>query len=268
MTNKSEDRKAEAIKAIKLNTKMYNLTALVVVFTLLLIIVNSVTSLVDFIPKYSIVALLFIVSILVVIDYYLSKKVATNAIDTMEDYEKRVNKMVKTMEKNVDTRLAKQKALEAILPDDELTGLHNMLGFTPLAEKYLKSLKRENFIAYILYANIDNMKEINDTYGHQEGDLVIKTVANTLLEIFRESDLIARIGGDKFTVLPVAFTESDVTLIYNRLQKKLDEINSTSGKEYKISISCGLSEYNTETPCSVEELLARAKKHMLEQKMN
>ena len=268
MTNKSEDRKIEAIKTIKLNTKMYNLTALVVVFTLLLIIVNSVTSLVDFIPKYSIVALLFIVSILVVIDYYLSKKVAADAIDTMEDYEKRVNKMVKTMEKDVDTRLSKQEELQAILPDDELTGLHNMLGFTPFAEHYLKSLKRENFIAYILYADIDNMKQINDTYGHQEGDFVIKTVANTLLEIFRESDLVARIGGDEFTVLPVAFTESDVTLINNRLQKKLDEINSTSGKEYKISISYGLSEYNIETPCSVEELLARAKKHMLEQKKN
>ena len=266
MISNAKDKKITAIKNIKLNTKMYNLTALVVVFTLLLIIVNSVTSLVDYIPKYSIVALLFIVSILVVINYYLSKKVATDAIQSMEDYEEKVNNMIITMQEEMQYQQSTQEELEAMSNRDELTGLYNLHGFLPLAKQYLKSLKRENYIAYLLYADIDNMKHINETYGHLEGDSVIKTVADILQEIYRESDLLARLRNDEFAILPVGFTESDVELINTRLQKKLDEVNSTAGKEYQISISYGFTEYNPESPCSVEDLLARSEKLMYEQK--
>ena len=266
MRNREEDKKVAAINAIKLNTKMYNLTALVVVFSLMLIIVNSVTSLVDYIPKYSIVALLFIVSILVAINYYLSRKVAMNAIQNMQKYEKKVDNLFTAMEKEIDSSHLTKEELEAMSPTDELTVLNNLHGFLPLAEQYLKSLKREHYITYLLYAGIDNMKHINATYGHQEGDSVIKTVADTLKDIYRESDLVARLGGDEFAILPVGFTESAVELLNNRLQEKLDKINSAAGQEYTISISYGLAEYNVESPCTVEELIAQAKHLMYEQK--
>ena len=266
MKNKEEDNKVEGISDIKLNTKMYNLTALVVVFTIMLVIVNTVTSLVDYVPEHSIVAMLAIVSILVIINYYLSKKVATNAIKNLQDYEKKVDSLFTAMEKEMDSQRSLQDELEAMSIRDELTGLYNRLGFIPLAEQYLKYLKRDNYIAYILYVNIDIMKYINDTYGHQEGDSVIKTVADILQEIYRESDLIARIGDDEFAVLPVGFTEAGVELINSRLQKRFDEVNAAAEKEYTISISYGVAEYNPEAPCSVEELFARSEKLMYEQK--
>ena len=262
----NKDKAVKAINTIKLNTKMYNLTSLVVVFTLLLIIVNSVTSLVDYIPEYSIVAMLVIISMLVIINYYLSKKVAINAIQNMQEYEEKVESLFTAMEKEIDSQKTTQEEMDAIAITDELTGLHNRHGFMPLAEQYLKSLKRDNYITYILYADIDSMKYINDTYGHQEGDSVIKTVADILKEIYRESDMVARIGDDEFVVVPVGFTESGVELINNRLQEKLDEVNSAAGKEYTISISYGLAEYNPESPCSVEDLLAQAEKLMYKQK--
>ncbi len=265
MRNK-EDKKAAGISTIKLNTKLYNLTSLLVVFTLMLIIVNSVTSLIDYIPKYSIVAMLVIVSMLVIINYYLSKKVAINAIQNMQEYEKKVDNLFTAMEKEIDSQKTTREEMQAISISDELTGLYNRAGFMPLAEQYLKSLKRDNSIAYILYMDIDSMKHINETYGHQEGDSVIKTVADILKEIYRESDLVARIGDDEFVIVPVGFTESGVELINNRLQEKLDEINSASGKEYTISISYGLAEYNPESPCSVEDLLAQSEKLMYKQK--
>lgn len=266
MKNKEEDKKAAAINAIKFNTKLYNLTALLVVFTLLLVIVNSVTSLVDYIPAYSIVVLLSIVSILVVISYYLSKKVTTNAIHNMEESEKTVNSLITTMEKEMDIQKSTQDELEAMSFMDELTGLHNRHGFMPLAEQYLKTLSRDNSIAYIFYADIDNVKQINNKYGHQEGDSVIKTVADILNDVFSESDLVSRIGDDEFVVLPAGSTESDVKLINNRLQEKFDEVNSAAGKDYTISISYGVAKYNSEDPFSIEDLLTQSEKLMYEQK--
>ena len=266
MNNYEDGTNTAAIKAIKLNTKMYNLTALVVVFTLMLIIVNSVTSLLDFIPKYSIVALLAIISMLVVINYSLSKKVAINSIQNMQEYEKKVDSLVTSMVKEMDTQKLTQEEIELLSLKDEYTGLHNRYGFIPLAEQYLKLLSRENYIVYMFYADIDNLKHINDTYGHQEGDAVIKTVADILQDVCSESDLVARIGDDEFVVLPVGFTESGIELINSRLQEKLDEVNSAAGKEYTISISYGVAEYNPKAPCSVEDLLERSENLMYEQK--
>jgi diguanylate cyclase (GGDEF)-like protein len=266
MKNVEEDKKVAAINAIKLNTRMYNLTAIVVVFTLMFIIVNSVTSLVDYIPNYSIVALLSIVSILVVLNFYLSNKVATNAIYNMEEYEKKVNSLLTAMEKEMDSQKSTHEELEAQSLKDELTGLHNRHGFMPLAKQYLTTLNSDHSIAYIFYANIDNTKQINDTYGHDEGDSVIKTVANIIQDVYSGSDLVARIGADEFVVLPAGFTESGVELINSRLQEKFDELNSASGKKYEISISYVVAEYNPESPSSIEDLIDLSEKLMSEQK--
>lgn len=240
---------------------MYNLTALVVIFTLLLIIVNSVTSLIDYIPKHSIIALLLIVSILVVINYYLSKKVAANAIQSMEEYNDKITSLLSDMDKEVDN-----DKLLAMALIDELTGLHNRHGFMPLADQYLKTLNRENAIVYMCYVDIDNMKQINDKYGHVEGNFVIKAVADILQDVFSNSDLIARIGDDEFGVLPAGSSDTNIESINGQLQKKISSFNSTAGKDYSISITCGIAEYNPAEPCSAEELLDRAEKLMLEQK--
>ena len=261
-----KDKKAAAIRDIKLSTKLYNLTSLVVIFTLLLIIVNAITPLFHYIPVYSIVALLSIVSILVVINFYLSKKGAASAIHNMEDYEKKANSLLSAMEKEMESQKLSQEELDAISLKDELTGLHNRHGFMPLAEQYLKTLSRGTSIVYMFYANIDNMKQINDAYGYLEGDSVIKTVADILHDVYSGSDLVARIGKDEFVVLPAGSTESGVELSNNQLRKRFDEINETAGKTYTISISYGVAEYNPLAPSSIEDLLARAEAVMYEQK--
>jgi diguanylate cyclase (GGDEF)-like protein len=203
---------------------------------------------------------------LVIINYYLSKTVAINAIQSMQNYEKKVESLFTAMETEIDSQKLTQKEMEVISIRDELTGLYNRHGFMPLAEQYLKTLSRDNSIVYILYMDIDRMKHINASYGHQEGDSVIKKFADILQEIYRESDLVARIGDDEFAVIPVGLTEPGIELINSRLQEKLDEVNSAAGKEYTISISYGLVKYNHEAPCSVKELLARSEKLMYKQK--
>lgn len=96
--------------------------------------------------------------------------------------------------------------LHTISLHDDLTGLYNRRGFFTLAEHLLKLAKRQQEGLFMLYADLDDLKKINDTLGHQKGDWALIDTANLLKETFRESDIIARIGGDEFVVMPIETT--------------------------------------------------------------
>jgi diguanylate cyclase (GGDEF)-like protein len=116
----------------------------------------------------------------------------------------------------------------------------------------------------LLFADLDGMKWINDNLGHKEGDNALIDIAHILKETFRESDIIARIGGDEFTILAIESC-SDETLL-TRLQDKINSFNAKGSRRYKLSISIGVVCYRPESPCSIDELLAQADKTMYEQK--
>jgi diguanylate cyclase (GGDEF)-like protein len=118
----------------------------------------------------------------------------------------------------------------------------------------------------MLYADVDDLKSINDTWGHKEGDLALIETAKILRANYRESDIIARISGDEFVVIPVGTAEDYVDIVINRLQKALEIYNSKSNRGYKLSLTIGIAFYDPEHPCSVEELLAQADKSMYERK--
>jgi len=151
---------------------------------------------------------------------------------------------------------------------DELTGLYNRRGLLTMVEHYLKIVKRQKKRTFMLYADFDDLKHINDTWGHQEGDSALIETANILKKNYRESDIIARIGGDEFIVIPVGSTEEYADIVINRLQKALEIYNSQSNLGYKLSLSHGIAFYDPEHPCSIEELLAQADKSMYERKIN
>ena len=114
--------------------------------------------------------------------------------------------------------------------------------------------------------DIDNLKEINDKFGHLEGDMMILETANILRRTFRQSDTIARIGGDEFVIVLNGAKASDEEIVSVRLQYNLDELNETLKRGYQLSMSIGVSFYNPENPCSIDELLTEADKSMYEQK--
>ncbi|MCL4477056.1 MAG: GGDEF domain-containing response regulator [Nitrospirae bacterium] len=149
---------------------------------------------------------------------------------------------------------------------DELTGLYNRRGFFTLAEQRLKLAKRQRRGIFMLYADVDGLKAINDTLGHQEGDMALVDTANLLKATYRESDIIARIGGDEFVVIPVGSAGDDIEIITARLQKNLDHHNATEHRNYTLSISIGIAYYDTENPSSIDELLAAGDRLMYEQK--
>jgi len=162
----------------------------------------------------------------------------------------------------------RQEEIRALSFTDDLTGLYNRRGFFTMVEQQLKLFKRQKKGIYMLYADVDNLKEINDIFGHKEGDMALIDVANILRKNYREADIIARIGGDEFVVIPVETTGDNIDIISSRLQKSLKIHNAEKNYKYKLSITVGIAYYNPENPCSVDELLVRADKSMYEQKMH
>jgi two-component system cell cycle response regulator len=162
----------------------------------------------------------------------------------------------------------KHVRMHTLLLTDELTGVYNRRGFFALSEHQLKMARRQMAGIYMLYADLDDLKGINDNWGHPEGDLALIDIANILRTNFRESDVIARIGGDEFVVIPVGTAGDDVEIIIDRLQKAIDLHNSVSNRSYRLSMSAGAAFYDPASPCSIEELLAQGDKSMYERKKN
>jgi two-component system cell cycle response regulator len=159
-----------------------------------------------------------------------------------------------------------QEKIRAMSVTDELTGLYNRRGFFTLAERELKIANRDKRKIFFIYVDLDNLKEINDTFGHLEGDMVLIETAKILKETFRQSDIIARIGGDEFIAVLIGTTEAYAETIISRLRKNIDILNEKINHSYKFSISTGIACYNPEFPSSIVELLHRADKSMYEQK--
>jgi len=156
--------------------------------------------------------------------------------------------------------------LQMLSITDELTGLYNRRGFFTIAEDCVMSAKRAEKKLMLLYADLDNMKEINDTLGHDEGDRMIKETAAILKSTYRTSDIIARIGGDEFVVFPVGTDEDHATNIADRLQENIEHFNAINNYRYKLRISIGIATYDPNSLQSIDELLAQADGLMYENK--
>jgi len=158
-----------------------------------------------------------------------------------------------------------EEVLLALSLTDELTGLYNRRRFFVLTEQYLKVAIRTKKRSLLLYIDMDDLKWINDYYGHHEGDHALIDLAGILKKTFRESDIIARIGGDEFVVLLESTIENDEILI-TRLYENIKAYDDKGPRRYQLSISVGTAQFNPENPISIDELLSKADALMYAQK--
>jgi diguanylate cyclase (GGDEF)-like protein len=159
-----------------------------------------------------------------------------------------------------------QEKLLKMSVTDELTGLYNRRGFFTLVEQQLRLAKREKDTVYMLYADLDNLKGINDAFGHQEGDQALIESADVLRETFRGSDIIARIGGDEFVVVPIGSTKEGAEIATSRLFQSLAQHNEKKQRNYTLSFSIGMAYYDPATPYSIDDMLSKADALMYEEK--
>ena len=151
---------------------------------------------------------------------------------------------------------------------DELTGLYNRRGFFTLVDHLLKVAKRQGKKVFMLYADLDNLKVVNDTFGHQKGDQALTDAAKMLKDNFRESDIIARIGGDEFVVMSIGSNDTEANSLIDRLERKIEDYNKTGNRKFQLSLSIGMTYFDPQNPLPVDTLLARADQSMYENKRN
>jgi diguanylate cyclase (GGDEF)-like protein/PAS domain S-box-containing protein len=168
--------------------------------------------------------------------------------------------------RDITNRKKLEEKLHSLSLTDELTGLYNRRGFITLANQQLKIANRSKSGVLILYADLDNMKYINDTFGHREGDTALIETGNILKEVFRQSDIIARIGGDEFVVFPIEIVDTSTEALSARCQEYMNNYNVKRKRDYKLSISTGIVHHKYECPYTIEELISQADKAMYAQK--
>jgi diguanylate cyclase (GGDEF)-like protein/PAS domain S-box-containing protein len=156
---------------------------------------------------------------------------------------------------------------------DELTQLRNRRGFMLLAEQQLKLSRKKELLSakehtelLLLFIDLDELKKINDRYGHNEGDIAIQEASEILKSTFRDSDILARLGGDEFTVLIVDAENGTEEIIRERLNHNIDLANKRLNKPYQLSMSAGLIRIPANSSATIEELMEYADMVMYDEK--
>ena len=149
---------------------------------------------------------------------------------------------------------------------DYLTGLNNRRGFFLLAQQHVKLAKRMKRPVLFVVADLDGMKQINDTFGHEAGDQALIETAGILKKTFRDADIIGRIGGDEFAVCIMEDDTSTAEAITTRLEENIRIANNTTTSPYKLSISEGIARFDFASETAFEQMLAQADGLMYEKK--
>lgn len=151
-----------------------------------------------------------------------------------------------------------QRELVNLSLTDELTGLNNRRGFFTLAERQLKLSRRRGQGLVVVLADLDGLKQINDRFGHAEGDRALIATAQVLLATFRDVDIIARLGGDEFAVVVVDADENLEDALRARLLRQIEARNARGEANYTLSLSIGTARQPVRKPRTIDDLLARA----------
>ena len=205
-------------------------------------------------------------------DDYLTKpfdrhelRVRLQAGARMVELQSSLVQRVQQLETAIAERKRAENALRNLTLTDDLTGLYNHRGFFTLAEHNLKTARRARQSSLLFYADLDGLKEINDTFGHSEGSLAIAKTAEVLRRTFRNSDIVARLGGDEFALAQNASLDETEKIIA-RLEENLHTVNEQNIQGYRLSLSVGAVFIEHDSNLSIDQLIGKADKAMYDHK--
>jgi diguanylate cyclase (GGDEF)-like protein/PAS domain S-box-containing protein len=159
-----------------------------------------------------------------------------------------------------------EQRMQALSTHDELTGLYNRRGFAGLAEHRLKLAERQGSGVTLLFADLDNLKRINDAHGHLAGDRTIRAAGRILAQACRESDIVVRLGGDEFAILLADAAAESAAGIIARIGEQVGRHNAGNAGMPPLSLSIGVGSCTGSENCSIDQLIARADAAMYESK--
>lgn len=175
------------------------------------------------------------------------------------------NMIKKELESVLQKVKESNKVLDEMSHSDPLTGICNRRGFLTAARKLLSDKENEGNHAVAVYADMDNLKIVNDEFGHEEGDFALRTIAEALKESFRKSDVVARMGGDEFAALAVMPGENLSRRLRERIQSVLSRLNEND-RPYYVNISIGIHEFDIQEDCDIEDILNHADADLYQEK--
>lgn len=164
------------------------------------------------------------------------------------------------MTRDLEAARARNRELDLLSGYDQLSGLLNLRGLT----ESVRLLCQDGIsrYAYLLYCDLDHLKQINDYFGHPEGNHAIVTCASILRECIREVDKLARVGGDEFVCLVLSGSPSFPDQFRARLAAACERANSASGKPYYIGLSVGIQPFMLGSYEDFHEAVAQADKKL------
>lgn len=199
------------------------------------------------------------------------KEKERNQILLEYEIEKRTNDLLITNEnllKQTEELERTRDQLTVEATTDSLSTLYNRRYFTKISEQSFHMAKRYHDNLSIIMLDIDDFKSINDTYGHMVGDQVIKSCADVLKRIARESDVVARFGGEEFIVLLPKTDEEEALQLAERIRTNIQAIKlcCEEGREFDVTLSAGVSQIDDAKDEKIEEIIKRADKALYKAK--
>jgi len=157
-----------------------------------------------------------------------------------------------------------EKELHHISVTDVMTGMLNRRGFFLNAERSFKVARRQELPSVLIYADLDELKAVNDELGHDTGDCLIQDAGQILQASFRDSDVVARLGGDEFAAFTLDATQPEAILA--RIQANIESFRQRTSLPYRISLCIGIVQCNPSSDLTLSDYLSLADKQMYEQK--
>lgn len=194
--------------------------------------------------------------------YYASVQIST-ALKYCEMARKQ-REMQKQLEKMIDEVEEKNEILRSLSEYDQLTGCLNRRGFLENAIELIRNNPGEN--ATVLFADLDHLKEINDKFGHSEGDFAIEHVATNLKEALPEGAIISRLGGDEFIALMLLKDINTADIIRN-ITDMFMRFNAMTAKPYYVECSVGTSDFICSDEVKIENIMNLADESLYEAKL-
>ncbi|MFY9175522.1 MAG: diguanylate cyclase [Peptococcia bacterium] len=189
-----------------------------------------------------------------------------NLEDRISQRTAQLNEIIEVLNNEIMERTKTEQKLRLYATTDIMTGLANRFNCMDTLKQQMAMAQINDQPLTICFVDVDNLKDVNDHYGHAVGDDLIINIGNILKSQVRKSDTVGRIGGDEFLIIFPQCTREEAEKLWNRIEEKITEFNQTTDKPYKISVSHGFAENEPGRETTAQKLIELADMEMYQVK--
>jgi len=168
--------------------------------------------------------------------------------------------------RDISRRKKNERQLKKYASRDELTEVINRRVGMEYLQKEIEKAEELNNKLSLIFIDVNDLKLVNDNFGHKEGDLLLRNISDTLQNFLRKDDIVVRFGGDEFLLILPQSSYVDAEKVWERIKDRLKKADKENDKNYKISVSHGTAEYSGDYNLTVDQLINKADKRMYREK--